>query len=140
PDPMIPPVKHFYLAGDLSSLPAVASILQHLPEDVRGAAMVRVDDKADIRDLNRPEGMELKWFVSPPDEIGELVDAFQALSLPSSDVHYWIGGEHSLVVALRKHLVTERAVAKDHLYALPYWRYRFSEETYHDTRDQVMAE
>jgi len=139
PDPMIPPARCYVLAGDMSALPAIASILEHLPRDAHGAALIRVDDAADVRPLAAPEGVAVRWFEAGPEGIDAIVGAFKSVDTPTEASHFWIGGEHALVVALRRHLVKERGIAKDALYALPYWRHRFSEEGYHDTRDDVMS-
>jgi NADPH-dependent ferric siderophore reductase len=138
PDPMIPPAAHYFLAGDMSTVPALASILEHLPPHATGHVMVRADDAGDVRDLPRPEGMHLHWHVADPTGIAEMTNAFKALPLPTGGAFYWVGGEHALVVSLRKYLVAERHIAKDSLYALPYWRHTFDEEGYHQMRDHVM--
>lgn len=140
PDPMIPPALSYVLAGDMSALPAIASILEHLPEDAQGAVFVRADHVADIRELSAPDGVKVQWFVTQPDNLTCLIEEFKELEGLNDPTHFWIGGEHSLVVALRKYLTSERGVAKESMYALPYWRYRFSEESYHDQRDAVMNE
>lgn len=140
PDPMFPAASRFVLAGDTAALPALASILEHLPPTTAGDVFIRVDQADDVRDLSRPTGVHLHWFVDAPENIHELVEAFKNAAFTTTDTFYWIGGEHSLVVSLRKYLARELGVTKDAIYALPYWRHNLDEEGYSETRDAVMNE
>jgi NADPH-dependent ferric siderophore reductase len=140
PDPMIPAASRYLFAGDTSALPAIASILEHLPAEAGGEALIRVDAATDVRELRRPAGMRVRWFVASPTELEELVAAFRALPWSDDGLHVWLGGEHALVVGLRSYVTQERGIAKEALYALPYWRHRFDEESYHEARDQAMSE
>jgi NADPH-dependent ferric siderophore reductase len=140
PDPMIPAASRYLFAGDTSALPAIASILEHLPAEAEGEALIRVDAEADVRELRRPAGVRVRWFVAGPTELEELVAAFRALPWREDGLNVWLGGEHALVVGLRSYVSQEHGIAKEALYALPYWRYRYDEESYHEARDQVMSE
>ncbi len=53
PKPMLPAADFYCLAGDPSSLPALAALLENLPQHSAGRA-VRVDSTADMIDLKNP--------------------------------------------------------------------------------------
>lgn len=56
------------LVGDETALPAIARILEELPVDATGEAVVEVPTAGDRLDLRRPEGVRLTWL--PRDEAG----------------------------------------------------------------------
>jgi NADPH-dependent ferric siderophore reductase len=58
------------LVGDETALPAIASILGQLEEDVVGHVFVEVPHAADLRDLIAPAGIELCWLVRGDAEPG----------------------------------------------------------------------
>lgn len=138
PDPMIPPASCYYFAGDMSALPALASILEHLHQDARGAALIRCDDEQDVQNLQRPAAMHLDWVVGGIRSTGKVIEAFKTLPSPPKDTFFWVGGEHTLAVSLRQYLNQDSGVPKDALYALPYWRHSYDEENYHKIRDAIM--
>lgn len=49
------------LAGDETALPAISSILERLPADARGVAVLEVPGDADIQRLTAPRGVQLVW-------------------------------------------------------------------------------
>ncbi|OQV65931.1 hypothetical protein AK51_14610 [Serratia nematodiphila DZ0503SBS1] len=51
---MLPAADFYCLAGDPSSLPALAALLENLPPHGAGRAFVRVDSTADVIDLKNP--------------------------------------------------------------------------------------
>jgi len=60
----VPPLRidRLLLAGDETALPAIAAILEGLPADARGEALVEVPTSADCLDLTAPVGMEVRWL------------------------------------------------------------------------------
>ena len=75
----LPPVHtdRLLLAGDPTALPAIASILEQLPPDSRGIALVEVEDSSDAAALGtHPSGMRVRVLVREPGEHGsQLVPA-----------------------------------------------------------------
>jgi NADPH-dependent ferric siderophore reductase len=49
------------VAGDETATPAVAAILESLPDDARGAVFLEVPTRADVLPLRVPAGVELTW-------------------------------------------------------------------------------
>ena len=56
---MLPAADFYCPAGDPSSLPALAALLENLPPHSAGRAFVRVDSTADVIDLRKPTGIEV---------------------------------------------------------------------------------
>lgn len=50
------------LAGDETAVPAVASILERLPRDARGEALLEVPEPADALPLDAPPGLRVTWL------------------------------------------------------------------------------
>lgn len=50
------------LAGDESAVPAISAILDRLPADVRGHALLEVPDEADALPVTGPWGMHVTWL------------------------------------------------------------------------------
>ncbi|WP_437693475.1 siderophore-interacting protein [Sorangium sp. So ce176] len=140
PDPMLGPADWYLLAGDLSALPAIAALLETLPATARGHALVAVPDASEIQHLARPPHVALTWVTldgaSAPSP--RLEDAIRALIWPEGRVFAWVAGESSSVLAIRDHLLDERGLGREAMYAIPYWKATLSEEAYHAERHRVM--
>lgn len=138
PKPMLPAADFYCLAGDPSSLPAIAALLENLPAHSEGHAFIRVDTPADVIDLQKPAGVELSWIIGGTEKTADLITQFCALPLPQSGTQYWLAGEDRLVVELRRYLLRERQCERNQLYAVPYWREGLNEEGYHQKRHDIM--
>ncbi|RLM18920.1 NADPH-dependent ferric siderophore reductase [Brenneria alni] len=140
PYPMLPPADTYYLAGDPSSLPAIAALLENLPDYAQGHAVIRVDSGADILDLAKPSQINLHWIVGDTAMTEELIDRFRALphERTAGQAFYWLAGEDRIVVQLRRYARRECGCERNRLYAVPYWREGLNEEDYHDKRHDIM--
>lgn len=113
------------LAGDESALPAVAGVLRSAPRDLRGAAFIEIAHPDDAQDLAQPAGVQVHWLTrtNPDREIGSLaLDAVRAADLPGTGVYAFVAGEQKLAAGLRRHLVTDRGIAKNDVTFTGYWR------------------
>lgn len=63
PETMLPAAEYSYLVGDPSSLPAIAALLETLPANAQGHAIIRVDTPQDVLNLVKPAGFELSWVI-----------------------------------------------------------------------------
>ncbi|MCM3656615.1 siderophore-interacting protein [Agromyces mediolanus] len=50
------------LAGDETAAPAICAILEQLPADASGAALIEVPSPADVLQVAAPEGVEVRWL------------------------------------------------------------------------------
>lgn len=138
PKPMLPAAEFYCLAGDPSSLPAIAALLENLPADSEGQVFIRVDTPADVIDLQKPAGIELSWIIGGTEKTTDLITQFCAQPQPPSGTHFWLAGEDRLVVELRRYLRREQQCDRNQLYAVPYWREGLNEESYHNKRHEIM--
>ncbi|GAA1346574.1 SIP domain-containing protein [Arthrobacter roseus] len=63
------------LAGDETAVPAIAAILESLPADMTGNAILEVPEPADFQDVRTPSGVEVTWLARGERPHGELLDA-----------------------------------------------------------------
>lgn len=120
----IRPASWHLLAGDETALPAVARILEELPADARGTALIEVEDEADELPLQAPSGVAVRWLHRRgAGTAGPLVEAVRALTLPSdpADLFAWVACEFEELARLRDHL-RGRGIDRDRLLTVAYWR------------------
>ncbi len=72
----VPPLRTdaFLLAGDETALPAIAAILERLPADARGEALIEMPHADDRLDLAAPAGVRVTWLGRDGAPNGSLLD------------------------------------------------------------------
>ena len=150
PDPLLNTADWHILAGDMTALPAISSLLEELPATAKGFAFIETDDIKDQHTLVNNSAIEVHWVLRKtenPSSTGEtiidndvLLKKVKAVSPPMgiSSISAFIGGENSAVVNIRDYLREVYGLKKSHLYAVPYWRRGQDEETYHQQRHDIM--
>ncbi len=63
------------LAGDETAVPAIAAILEALPADMTGHAILEVPEPADFQEIRTASGVEVTWLARGERAHGELLDA-----------------------------------------------------------------
>jgi NADPH-dependent ferric siderophore reductase len=136
-----PDAGSYLLFGDPSALPVIGAVLAHLPARARGHAFIEIADGGEIQELRYPPGVVLHWLVRGAVRPGAstlLLKAARALAWPASTVSVTLAGESRQVIAVREHLLRDRGLAPEALYAVPYWKDLHTEEAYHAERHQIM--
>lgn len=136
----INPADWYLFAGDHTALPAIAAILEKLPDDAVGHAFVEVPDEAEEQIFRRPAGIALTWLHRngrAPGRTTLLRDAVLALRWPESATRpfAFIAGESATVRALRAYVRDERRMDRRQIHAIGYWRLGMTENAYHDHHD-----
>ncbi|MEU4114802.1 siderophore-interacting protein [Kitasatospora sp. NPDC028055] len=117
------------LAGDETALPAVATLLEALPEGVRAYAWIEVADRAERQELATRAELEVRWLHRDGAAPGALLaSAFRGGVLPAGRPFAWLGGEAGAVRALRRCLVEEYGVPKSDIDFTGYWRHRLTQD------------
>ncbi|MFW6642407.1 siderophore-interacting protein [Nocardiopsis algeriensis] len=114
------------LVGDESALPAVVSILEQAPEDLRAQVYLEIPTPDDERPLRRLPGVDVHWLVrtDPHDVPGRLaLETLRGADLPEGRPYCFVAGENALPTGLRRHLVRERKVPKADITFVGYWRH-----------------
>lgn len=113
------------LVGDESAVPALLSILEQAPADLRGRAYLEVPSSADVREVRAPAGVEVRWLArdgahAVPGALA--LETVRAAELPEGRPYCFVAGENALPTGLRRILVRERDVPKDDITFVGYWR------------------
>lgn len=114
----------FFLAGDMTALPAIAVNLERLPKDAKGYAFIEVLSEADKQMIDVPVGIDVQWVINPhPDQPNSvLADAVKSASWLSGVVNVWLASEFETMRVLRRYFKGERGVTRDQIYASSYWK------------------
>lgn len=67
--------SHVLLAGDETAVPAIAAILEAMPADMSGHAILEVPAATDFQPLVHPAGVQVSWLARGTRPHGELLDA-----------------------------------------------------------------
>src|SRR5699024_4289498 len=73
-----PETRRHLLIGDHAALPAIAAALESMDADASGLALIHLDHEEDRLELERPDGVELRWVIGPQEA---LVRTVQELDL-----------------------------------------------------------
>jgi NADPH-dependent ferric siderophore reductase len=119
-----PDARALLLAGDESALPAIATILDALPDQVSGHVIVELGDPSGEVELPRRTAVVVDWHVlaagaRPGDA---LVDAVTTATVPD-DARVWVAGEAAAVQKIRRHLFDELALDRRRCTVRGYWKH-----------------
>lgn len=105
------------LAGDETALPAIAQLLELIPNSL--AVRVLVEIATPEAELPIPARWVLRARDEPPGTA--LVDAVRAEPLPDG-TRLWVAGEAAAVQRIRKYVFDERAIPRAHAVIRGYWK------------------
>src|SRR5665213_1513868 len=120
------------IAGDESAIPAVATILEAVPDGVRTEVLLEVNDATDEFAIaqDRP-GIGIRWLhrAQPISGHGsaaragvELLAAVSAFRQPEGIGRIYVACEADAMRRIRRHLLTERALPHDWVTTRGYWK------------------
>lgn len=138
-----PHADWFLLVGDPSSLALINAVLRQLPTDAQGMVFIEVPHIDEIQVLSLPNHIKARWLLRGEHPAGQstlLLDAVKSMPWNEGTPSVTLAGENSQVVALRDHVLNERAVPRSMIYAVPYWKDEHTEEAYHEERHRIMDE
>ncbi|NYI07881.1 siderophore-interacting protein [Allostreptomyces psammosilenae] len=128
----------YLLVGDETCLPAISRRLEELPAGARAVAVVEVADAAEEQRVETAADVRLLWLHRDGRPAGTttlLPDAVRALDFPAGEFHAFVGGEAGTVRQVRRHLVEERGLPKEHLNASGYWKLGVRGHDHHEPVD-----
>jgi NADPH-dependent ferric siderophore reductase len=105
--------------GDESALPAIAAIIEALPEDEQAVAVIEVGDESD----ELPVPGDVRWVhrgEHPPGTPDLLLPEAERVSVPYAWAQYYLLGETRSMVALRA-LFEGRGALHDTIFLKGYW-------------------
>jgi len=123
------------LAGDESAVPAIAASLERLPAGAVAHVFIEVTGPDDELKLETPAEATVTWLHRGAGRVGEvLVPAVADLAFPPGDVQAFVHGEAGFVKELRRHLLSDRGVARERLSISGYWRLGHDEDRWQATK------
>ncbi|MDQ1595539.1 MAG: hypothetical protein QOH40_2095 [Arthrobacter pascens] len=119
-----PSADWILLAGDEAAVPAIAAVIESLPEDARGLAFLEVDSDADIQPISAPAGVKVAWLQRRGVAAGDsdlLVSAVRESAWPDGRVDVFAHGERGYMKGLREVLFRERGLDRNQVSLSGYW-------------------
>jgi NADPH-dependent ferric siderophore reductase len=131
-----PEVERWWIAGDESAMPAVATLLEALPASATAEVHLEVADQDDEIEFESDAKTTILWHHRrAADAWGvELYDAALDASLPEG-TRAWVACEAAAMRRIRRYLATERHLPGSSLVTRGYWRLGESNHPDHDYGD-----
>ncbi|MGC4175879.1 siderophore-interacting protein [Demequina sp.] len=128
---------HLFI-GDESALPAIASGLELMPTGSK--ALVFAEVGAAEQEYPLAAG-DVTWVHRDGAEYGEkLVAAVLAATLPQGDAEVFLHGNAEMVRPLRRYLLGELGVPRQHLSVSGYWRAGHTDEAWRASKREFNAQ
>jgi len=114
----------FFIAGDMTALPAISVNLEQMPSNARGYAVLEIIHESDKQNLLAPAGLEIHWVINPKPERPNsvLLDAVKSLQWLDGKPNVWAASEFESMRAMRRYFKGERGVGRGDIYASSYWK------------------
>jgi NADPH-dependent ferric siderophore reductase len=109
------------VAGDETALPAIATIVAALPAGTPAMVLVEVPGPDDRLPLDGAADPDIIWLYRDGAPGEALERALRAADLPPGAGRVFRPAAPAAVRRIRRHLLTERALAKEQLYTRGYW-------------------
>jgi NADPH-dependent ferric siderophore reductase len=128
------------LAGDETAIPAIARILEELPQTTHAVVRIQVADGGEVQPLHTAARLDLEWVFRNSRSAGQastLAQAVREIVWPDNgrSVFAWAGCEYKDFLAIRKYLRQEKGLTRDEHLVVAYWRSGFAgAEARKDTR------
>ncbi len=114
----------YFLAGDMTALPAVSCHLESLPVNAKGYAVLEINSEEDRQKLKKPDGIEVMWVINPNPGRSNTVlsDAVKIQPWLVGKPSIWAACEFTNMRLLRTYFKQTRKVTRDELYLSSYWK------------------
>ncbi|HEV2703511.1 MAG TPA: siderophore-interacting protein, partial [Steroidobacteraceae bacterium] len=126
-----PQAQWLLVAGDESAIPAVATILEALPDGVQTQVLLEVNDAADEYPIAPARAaVSLRWLhrTQPLGHAGaartgiELAAAITAWTQPAGSGRIYVACEADAMRGIRRHLLLERGLPREWVTTRGYWK------------------
>lgn len=130
---VVHPVFDTYLiVGDDTMLPAVGRAMELVPEDARVIAVIEIDRAEDKIELPHHPNGNVVWAKGAGGVPGAaLVEALRALEWPEGELWVWAGGEAGAMRDVRRFVLNERDLPREHLSISGHWKRGESDFDHH---------
>lgn len=131
------------LVADLAGLPALARIVEELPREASGIAVVEVPDEDALAYLPEHPGIRVVPTVGSGNGDGHsrLGEVVTGLDLPAGRGYCWLGAEAAQSRAVRKYLRREQGWQAGQFDIIGYWRFDSEEwaRRFAPVQDEMVA-
>lgn len=120
-----PGTDRYLLVADETGLPAVAAILEHLPDGVDVQVVAESANEAEQQQLPERGGVRVLWLHrgdAPPGTTTLLADAVRSLPAPTGRPYVWGGAESRAMTDVRRHVRDSWGLPRDAVSLVAYWR------------------
>lgn len=128
----------YFLAGDMTALPAISCNLESMPSSSRGYAVIEINSNYDKQILEKPKGIHILWVVNPDSskENNVLSDAVKDIPWQQGTPFVWAACEFSNMRQLRQYFKHDRKVSRENIYLSSYWKMSSTEEQHKIAKSQ----
>lgn len=117
----------YLLAGDESALPAIARMLEQLPDTAQGQILLEVAGPQEEQLLTVPPDMTLRWLHRhgiAPGRDTRLQEEVERIAIPDDGraLFVWAAAEIAATRAIGRHLRNVAKLKKEQMRVVPYWR------------------
>jgi NADPH-dependent ferric siderophore reductase len=128
----------FVIAGDHAALPAITTVLDSLPAGATADVYVEVEDEGEALELSSSASIKVAWLEAAHDAQSgaAILAALEKASLPEG-VRIFVACEASAMRDIRKHLLYDRGLPKEHIHTHGYWKRGEANHPDHDLGDEV---
>lgn len=111
------------LVADATGLPGLGRIVEELPVEAVGRAIIEVATEADVQELMAPPGIEFEWHIGSGNGIAPsaLDGAVAQLPDPGVPWYAWVACEAATSRAIRKDLRSRLGLARNRHNVIGYW-------------------
>jgi NADPH-dependent ferric siderophore reductase len=113
------------LAGDDTAIPAISTILEQLPPSAHAHVFLEVVDAAEEHEVYAGANATIRWLHrgENPAQAGSLLEAaLRDFQFPADACRVYVACEAGAMRRIRKHLLTERGMRRDHIVSRGYWK------------------
>lgn len=119
----------FFLAGDMTAIPAISANIECLPENAKGHVVLEILTEADKYPIDAPKDINIHWVINsvPNQKNSVLLDAVKTIKWFDGAPHIWVASEFDAMRGLRRYFKESFAeknltINRGQIYASSYWK------------------
>jgi NADPH-dependent ferric siderophore reductase len=128
--------ERWWIAGDESAIPAIATLLEALPASATAEVHIEVTDADDEVELDSQAKTEISWHHRrSPGVFGAELDEAARDAVIADGTKVWVACEAAAMRGIRRYLIGERGRPASSLVTRGYWRIGEANHPDHDYGD-----
>ncbi len=114
----------FFMAADMTALPALSAKIRQLPSDAKGYAVIKVTAQEDTQPITAPQDIQVIWLKNED----SLTAQVKSLPWLTGVASVWTACEFDDMRELRKYFQNDQQVPRELIYISSYWKNGLSED------------